>query len=598
MNMSKPKHKIIPLSDKELIDEVWKTVDRFPKYKVSNMGRIMNIKTGRILIPGAAKNDDYLHVGLYNNESRRVNVYVHVLVAETFLRCYGNDLEVDHLDNNRHNNRAMNLEWVTHSENIKRAFSRGTKKPIDHPNKIPIKIVETGEVFDSMRKCAEAIGGDKVGIRNCIDGEWKSYNGLHFERAKSIDKPKGKPFLYDFQMEAVKKAFNGAVFNGDVGSGKSRTGLFYYFKEQGGWIDENGYVPMKNPKDLYIITTAMKRDKAEWNGELIPFEMYPKPELNRYDNKIIVDSWNNIKKYIDVTDAFFIFDEDKICGTGAWAKAFLKITKNNDWVMLSATCGDHWLDYMTLFIANGFYRNKTEFKREHVIYDPYCRNFPKVKGFCNTGRLIRLRDKILIDMDFKRHTVRHHEEVFCNYDIAMYKDAIRNRWDPYKDEPIQQAAGLCYVLRKIVNSDETRQVKLLELLEDHPKAIIFYNFDYERDILLNLGYDDGTEIAEWSGHAHQPIPTGDKWVYLCQYTAGCEGWNSITTNAMIFYSQNYSYKVLTQATGRIDRLNTKFVDLYYYHLKTRSGIDLAISKAIREKKIFNEGRYIERNLNW
>lgn len=415
---------------------------------------------------------------------------------------------------------------------------------------------------------------------------------------RKIEPRNGKPFLYDFQMEAVKNAFNGCVFNGDVGSGKSRTGLFYYFQSQGGWIDENGYLPMENPKDLYIVTTAMKRDKHEWEGELIPFEMYPKPELNRYKNKITILSWNVLKKYIGVKGAFFIFDEDKITGTGAWAKSFLEITKHNDWIMLSATTGDNWLDYQTLFIANGFYRNKTEFKREHVEYDPYCRNFPKVKGYRNTGRLIRLRNKILIDMDFKRHTVRHHEDVYCNYDIPTYKDAIRNRWDPFKNEPIQQAAGLCYVLRKIVNSDEQRQIKLLELLEDHPKSIIFYNFDYERDILLGLGYADGTEIAEWSGHAHQPIPTGDRWIYLVQYTAGCEGWNTITTDTIIFYSQNYSYKVMTQATGRIDRLNTKFVDLYYYHLKSRSAIDLAISKAIKEKKLFNETRYISRTTNW
>ena len=409
----------------------------------------------------------------------------------------------------------------------------------------------------------------------------------------------GKPFLYPFQMEAVKNAFNGSVFNGDVGSGKSRTGLFYYFKEQGGWIDENGYVPMKNPKDLYIITTAMKRDKAEWIEELIPFQMYPKAELNRYSNKIVIDSWNNIKKYIDVKDSFFIFDEQRLVGTGAWVKSFYKIVKNNnDWIMLSATPGDQWTDYIPLFVANGFYKNASEFKRIHVEYDPYCKNFPKIRQYHHTGRLIRLRNKILIDMDFKRPTVRHNEDVFCKYDVALYKDTIRNRWDPYKGEPIHQAAGLCYILRRIVNSDESRQVALLELLEDHPKAIIFYNFDYERDILLNLGYDEGTEIAEWSGHAHQPIPTCDKWVYLVQYTAGCEGWNTITTDTTIFYSQNYSYKVLAQASGRVDRLNTKFVDLYYYHLKTRSGIDLAISKALKEKKIFNEGRYIERSTNW
>lgn len=406
------------------------------------------------------------------------------------------------------------------------------------------------------------------------------------------DRHKGEPFLYPFQMEAVRKAFNGCIFNGKVGSGKSRTGLFYYFKEQGGWIDENCYRPMKNPKDLYIITTAMKRDKLEWPEELSHFLMCDKPELNYYKNKIIIDSWNNIKKYIEVKNAFFIFDEDRVCGTGAWVKAFLKITKSNDWIILSATAGDKWEDFIPVFIANGFYRNKTEFSREHLVYSHYSK-FPKVERYINEGRLLRLRNKILIDMTFDRHTVPHHEDVYCSYDIPKYKEVFKKRWDPFKNEPIQQASGLCYVLRKIVNSDESRQTKLLELLEDHPKSIIFYNFDYERDILLNLGYDEGTEVAEWNGHAHQPIPTGDKWVYLVQYTAGCEGWNTITTDTIIFYSQNYSYKVVTQAAGRIDRLNTKFIDLYYYHLKTRSGIDLAISKALKNKKKFNEQRWLD-----
>ena len=187
-------------------------------------------------------------------------------------------------------------------------------------------------------------------------------------------------------------------------------------------------------------------------------------------------------------------------------------------------------------------------------------------------------------MDIERHTILHHEDVYCDYDIPFYKDTMRRRWDPYRDEPIQQASGLCYILRRIV--------KLLELLEDHPKAIVFYNFDYEREILLGLGYSEGTEVAEWSGHAHMPLPTGDKWVYLVQYTAGCEGWCAITTDTMIFFSQNYSYTVMKQAEGRINRLNTKFIDLYYYHLKSRSGIDLAISKALKEKRKFNEQRWV------
>lgn len=402
-----------------------------------------------------------------------------------------------------------------------------------------------------------------------------------------------KPFLYDFQMEAVKKARNGSILNGSVGSGKSRTGLFYYFKENGGWIEGSDYTPMKNPKDLYIITTAKKRDSLEWDQELAWYRLSTNPETNYYKNKIVVDSWNNIKKYAEIKGAFFLLDEDRVTGSGAWVKAFLKIAKNNDWIILSATPGDTYMDYWAVFVANGFYKNKTEFQREHVVYSRFAK-FPQIERYIGTQRLDRLRNRILIDMTVQRHTKPHHEDVYCDYDVQFYKDIFKKRWNPYKDEPIQQASSLCYVLRRIVNEDDSRQVALLELLEDHPKAIVFYNFDYEREILLNLGYEEGTKIAEWSGHAHQPVPTGSKWVYLTQYTSGCEGWNCITTDTIIFYSQNYSYKVMTQAAGRVDRLNTKFIDLYYYHLKSRSSIDIAISRALKEKKQFNETRWLNK----
>lgn len=399
--------------------------------------------------------------------------------------------------------------------------------------------------------------------------------------------------LYDFQMEAVMKARLGAIFNGGTGSGKSITGLYFYFKEQGGWFERGDYVPMTKPKDLYIITTAATRDKGGWFKELSLFRMSTDPELNYYNNKIVVDSWNNIKKYVDVENAFFIWDEAKTCGSGAWAKTFVKISRKNDWIMLSATAGDRWVDYWAVFVANGFYRNKTEFIREHVVYSNYG-GYPKIDRYVNTQRLMRLRDRILIEMHVIRHTVPHHEDIYCSYDIPLYKDVIRRRWDPYKDEPLKQASELCYLLRKIVNSDESRQVKLLELLEEHPRAIIFYSYDYERDILLNLGYGDDVEIAEWTGHKHQPIPTSERWIYLCNFQSGAEGFNCTSTNTIIFFSQTYSYKTLTQAVGRVDRLNTKFVDLYYYHLKSRSGIDLAISKALKEKRQFNERKFIDK----
>ena len=399
--------------------------------------------------------------------------------------------------------------------------------------------------------------------------------------------------LRPYQLEAVKRMKNGCILCGGVGSGKSRTGLAYYFIQNGGQVNTENYIPMKNPKDLYIITTARKRDTLEWEGEFAPF-LISTDDDGYYDNKVVVDSWNNIKKYIDVTDAFFIFDEQRVVGSGAWVKAFLKICKSNEWKLLSATPGDTWSDYIPVFIANGFYKNKTEFVREHIVYSRFVK-YPKVDRYLNTGRLIRLRNRILVNMDFERSTVSHHEDVWCNYDIRKYKELGKERWNPYKDEPIVNASELCYTWRKIVNSDESRQTALLNICADHPGVIVFYNFDYELDILKSLTYindGDAMEVAEWNGHKHQEIPDTDKWVYLVQYTAGCEGWNCIRTDTIVFYSQNYSYKVLEQARGRIDRMNTPYTDLYYYHLKSKAPIDLAISRAIKNKKNFNEMKFV------
>ena len=402
--------------------------------------------------------------------------------------------------------------------------------------------------------------------------------------------------LYDYQIDAVKRMKNGCILNGGVGSGKSRTALAYYYLRNGGdpaSLCGDNYIPMDDPpKDLYIITTARKRDTLEWDGDMAPFLLSTHTDVNLYCNKVVVDSWNNITKYKDVTGAFFIFDEDRVTGSGVWVKSFLKIAKSNEWIILSATPGDTWQDYIPVFLANGFYKNKSEFVREHIVYSRFSK-FPKVDRYLNTGRLIRLRNNILIDMDFHRDTIPHHEDVYVSYDISAYKDICRNRWNPWEDKPIENASEFCYSLRKIVNTDEARQVALLQIIEEHPKAIIFYNFDYELDILKKLYYGEDFEIAEWNGHKHQEVPKGEKWVYLVQYTAGNEGWNCVRTDTIIFYSQNYSYKVMTQAAGRIDRLNTPYKDLYYYHIKSHSGIDLAISKALKNKKKFNERKFYD-----
>ena len=397
--------------------------------------------------------------------------------------------------------------------------------------------------------------------------------------------------LRDYQIDAISKMKTGCILNGGVGSGKSLTSLSYYYLKNGGdigFLKGGDYIPMEDPpKDLYIITTARKRDTLEWEGELSPFLLSVHNDKNTYSNKVVVDSWNNIQKYKDVKGAFFIFDEQRVVGSGAWVKAFLKISKFNEWILLSATPGDTWSDYIPVFIANGFYKNKTEFIREHVIYSRFCK-FPKIDRYVNTGRLLRLRRQILIDMDFKRETIPHHEDIYVGYDVAMYKDITKRRWDIWKDEPITNASGLCYALRKVVNTHESRSEELLKIFKKHPKMIIFYNFDYELEILTNLDYGKGVKISEWNGHKHEPTPTTKSWVYLVQYTAGAEGWNCITTDTIVFYSQNYSYKIMLQSAGRIDRLNTPFTDLYYYHVKTRSGIDIAISKPLRNKKKFNE----------
>lgn len=412
-----------------------------------------------------------------------------------------------------------------------------------------------------------------------------------------------QPFLYPYQMDAVNRLRNGSILNGGVGSGKSRTSLYYYFKEHGGSIDPD-YIPMKDPRDLYIITTARKRDTMEWEKELVPFLMYGQDESDSlYSNKIVIDSWNNIKKYGNVYGAFFIFDEQRVVGTGAWVKTFLNIARKNKWILLSATPGDKWEDYRPVFQANGFYKTKTEFNTEHLRYDPYCRNYPRVIGYMNESRLRYYRDLILVDMDFKRKTIPHHEDVYVKYDIPLYREVGKTRKNPYKtviwedgsehQAPIVNAADLCYTWRRVVNSDESRQIALLELLEDHPKAIIFYSYDYELEILRGLYYGPDMVVAEWNGHRHEPIPDGDSWIYLVQYSAGAEGWNCITTDTIIFFSQQYSYKILEQARGRIDRLNTPFTDLYYYYIKSRSGIDLAISNSLAKKKNFNEGKWVK-----
>ena len=401
--------------------------------------------------------------------------------------------------------------------------------------------------------------------------------------------------LANHQIEALKKMHNGCILRGDVGSGKSRTALaYYYISVCGGKLIINGkgsLGEMKTPRDIFIITTAKKRDDESWFDEAAPFGILPYQDENPSRINITVDSWNNIKKYTKVVGAFFIFDEQRVVGSGAWVKAFYKIAQKNQWILLTATPGDTWSDYIPVFVANGLVKNKTEFNKDYVVFSPYSK-YPKIERYVNTGKLVKYRNDILVNMRDQRQTVEHHVEVNCEYNKDLYRAIKKDRWNFYDKQPIEETGKLCYLERRVANEDASRITELTRLLEIHDRAIIFYNFDYELDILRDLMGSMCIPFAEWNGHVHEKLPTGDRWCYLVQYAAGCEAWNCVTTNVIIFYSQNYSYKVMKQSAGRINRMNTPFKDLYYYHLRSYAPIDIAIKRALSLKRNFNERAYV------
>ena len=402
--------------------------------------------------------------------------------------------------------------------------------------------------------------------------------------------------LYYHQLEAIRQMKNGCILDGGVGTGKSRTSLaYYYLKVCRGSLVINGvgkFKKMEEPKDLYIITTAKKRDSKEWEDELIDFR------LCRGENKdmgvtVNIDSWNNIKKYKNVYGAMFIFDEQRVVGYGAWTKAFLNIARKNQWILLSATPGDTWTDYIPVFIANGFYKNKRDFEMQHCVYSRFTK-YPKIEKYLDQGILAKHRNDILVHMDMERKTVPHHIWVPCEYDKTMYKQVWKERWDPYDNCPIEETGKLFYLLRKVVNGDDSRIQAVREICERHRKVIIFYNHTHELHTLRESLLGEVDDIGEWNGEVHTPVPEGDSWAYLVQYIAASEGWNCVTANCIIFYSQDYSYRRTKQAEGRIDRLNTPYTDLYYYHLRSAAPIDIAISRALNQKKNFNERSFIGR----
>lgn len=391
--------------------------------------------------------------------------------------------------------------------------------------------------------------------------------------------------LYLHQFEAVKKMKNGCILCGGVGTGKSRTSLAYYAIENGAVLDSVKKTvggALSSPRPLYIITTAKKRDSLEWNDECALFAI----------SNPVIDSWNNIKKYSNVTGAFFIFDEQRVVGYGKWSKTFIRIANRNKWILLSATPGDTWTDYISVFVANGFYKEKSDFLRQHAVFSRFSK-YPKIERFVDTGILIRHRNDILVSMPFQRKTTPHYILVPCEYDKLLYKTVWKDRWNPYENCPIEEGGELCYILRKVVNSDPSRLKELDKLIWKHQRVIIFYNHSYELYALrAYLKEFENLEVTEWNGERHQEIPKTPMWAYLVQYSAGAEGWNCIETDAIIFFSQSYSYRMTIQAAGRIDRMNTPFKDLYYYNFRSSAPIDLAIKRALNNKRNFNEKAFL------
>ena len=380
--------------------------------------------------------------------------------------------------------------------------------------------------------------------------------------------------LHPHQEKAVQDLKNGSILWGGTGSGKSITAVAYYMSKE---VD----------RDVYVITTAKKRDHLDWETEFVKYGVGPS-EGGSTAGLLTVDSWNNINKYSNVHGAFFIFDEQRLVGSGSWVKAFLKIARRNHWILLSATPGDTWMDYVPVFVANGFYENRTEFKREHVVYNPFTK-FPKVERFLNVARLINQRNQILVEMPYLKHTTAKTTYVTVEHDAELLNRVTEKLWHVYEERPLRNVAELFLVMRRVVNSDSSRLNAVRSLSKLHPRLIVFYNFDFELDELRTLSQTN--TVSEWNGHKHEDLPEGDAWIYLVQYTAGSEGWNCTTTDTTVFYSLTYSYKQWHQAHGRTDRLNTLYQELNYYVLLSKSSIDRAIMQALKEKRSFNESTF-------
>lgn len=371
------------------------------------------------------------------------------------------------------------------------------------------------------------------------------------------------------QRDAVDRMHDGCVLLGRTGSGKTMTALGYWLK-------------VHAQQDLYVVTTPAKRDAMEWEGDSAKLGQYLPPER--------VVSWNKIKDFEYLESAFVVFDEQRVSGSGKWVKSFLKIAKSNDWILLSATPGDVWIDWLPLFIANGFYRTRTQFTDRHVIWDPHTR-YPRIKRYIEEDRLERCQEAICVYLASPNPISRMVHDELVSYDSRKYAEVTRKRWNPFEVRPMMDAGELCRVQRRIVLENVCREEALERLLKGHPRALVFYSYNYELEAIKAVCERLGRSYGQRNGHRHDPVPVSkEPWVYIVQYQSA-DAWNCISTNIAILYSLPYSWRQQEQAMGRIDRMNTPFDELHYYRLMTDSTIDNAILACLDRKETFNERVY-------
>lgn len=379
----------------------------------------------------------------------------------------------------------------------------------------------------------------------------------------------------DYQKRAINQMHNGCILCGGVGAGKSLTSL--------------GYIDKVYPSGtVYIITPARKRNTGEW------FDDIRKNDMD--ETRFVVDSWNNLSKYKDVKDAFFLFDEQKVSGKGTWAKSLIRIAKSNQWILLSATPGDTYDDYATVLIANGFVRNRTTW------YDEYCvtksQPFFHIVDHKNKDVIDMMIRRIFIKMDYQSDKKRIERVIPIQARSAgEEKEILMTHKAPGAQMPFTTfAAAIAYVRMNCYDKSKKTEA-LRKIIEKHKKIIVFYNFLSEKLEIERAAIDANVTINFYNGQRHDPIPDTDEWVYGVQYNSGAEAWNCITTNAMVFYSPNYSYKTMEQAHGRIDRVNSPYECLYYYMLLNELNIDNKVMNALSSKKDFNE-KMLEEERTW